>query len=538
LARVDEGRGKEILAAAGIKIPRGGSARSPEAARELAAGLGAECVVKALALVTGRAARGWVRFAADAGEAAGHAAELLAEPEVQAVRVEERLAIEREFFAAMLIDDRAGCPVAVFSSCGGSGIEEIAREHQESVVRRQVSVVDGLQPWMGREMAASVGLSGKQQVDIGALLSQLYAAFRAGDCRSLEINPVAWTADGRLVAADCHAAIDDYAVYRHPELGIEMAREIGHDPNELELIAWQVEKHDYRGTFFFIQLADAREGDNFVAFHGAGGGGSMMSMDALMKEGFAPANFCDTSGNPPASKVYRAAKVLLSMPGIAGYFASGSGVASQEQWQSAHGLIKAFREVGLKVPAVIRLGGNQEELAIERLERFCTDLGVPLEAYGKDDSARFCTERLRTLVDEHGKPAQAAESAPPAKPTPISAPEMPEDAYSFETFSGCLWIDQSKWTEDTAQAVVDSCPRKILRVVAGPSPGQQPAGTNNGPGQGPAPTHVELAITAEEAKKGKCIECLACELKAFELGTHNIRIDLPMPGPAGYGGAQ
>ncbi|HES58727.1 MAG TPA: succinyl-CoA synthetase subunit beta, partial [Firmicutes bacterium] len=91
MARVDEGRGKEILAAAGIKIPRGGGARTPEAARELAAGLRGPSVVKALALVTGRAARGWVRFAADADEAEMHATELLAEPEVKAVRVEERL---------------------------------------------------------------------------------------------------------------------------------------------------------------------------------------------------------------------------------------------------------------------------------------------------------------------------------------------------------------------------------------------------------------------------------------------------------------
>ncbi len=208
-----------------------------------------------------------------------------------------------------------------------------------------------------------------------------------------------WTTDAKLMAADCHATIDDYAVHRHPELGIRMAREIGHDPSERELLAYEVEKNDYRGTFYFIELADPRTGDNYVAFHGAGGGGSMMSMDALMKENFRPANFCDTSGNPPASKVYRAAKILLSQENIVGYFASGSGVASQEQSQSARGLIKAFRELGLAVPAVIRLGGNQEELACELLHKHCAELDAPLEAYGKDDSARFCAQRLRALVD-------------------------------------------------------------------------------------------------------------------------------------------
>ena len=81
-----------------------------------------------------------------------------------------------------------------------------------------------------------------------------------------------------------------------------------------------------------------------IGFHGAGGGGSMMSMDAVLAKGFKLANYCDTSGNPPASKVYRAAKIILSQPGLRGYFASGSGVASQEQYNSARGLVKAFAE--------------------------------------------------------------------------------------------------------------------------------------------------------------------------------------------------
>ena len=540
MARLDEHRGKILLKSVGIALPEGGSATSAEEARTLAEELGGACVVKALAQVTGRAARGWVKMASNSAEAALHAAKLLAEPEVHAVRVEEKLSIEAEYFAAVLVDDRAGQPVTVLSSRGGSGIEEIARKYPDSVVRRHIDVRWGVSPFMGRQMAASVGITGKAQVELGGFLEKLYKAFRDYDCRSLEVNPVAWTSDRGLVAADCHAAVDDYAVFRHPELGIKIARELGHEPNERELIAYQVEKADYRGTFFFIQLADATQGDNYVAFHGAGGGGSMMSMDALMKEGFQPANFCDTSGNPPASKVYRAAKILLKQPGIVGYYASGSGVASQEQWQSAHGLIKAFREEGLAVPAVIRLGGNMEEVAIERLNKFCADLAAPVEAYGKDDSARFCAERLRALVDAHQPKADAP------NPAPVSAPEMPEDAYNFATFSGRLWIDQTKWDQASAEAMVESCPRKILEIktggAGGPACGSE-AGTAACPtGSSMAsPIRVELSIDPAEARKGKCIECLACELKAFELGCHNVRIDLPLPDQDGYkteGGAK
>ncbi|MBN2083561.1 acetate--CoA ligase family protein [bacterium] len=510
MARLDEHRGKQLLDSVGIALPRGDRAETVTQARQLAEQLGGACVVKALAQVTGRAARGWVRLVDSADEAEQAARELLSEPEVPAVRVEEKLSIAREFFAAVLVDDRAGQPVIVFSSRGGSGIEEIAREHPEDVVRQPIDLRRDFTQPMAAELAGQVGIIGKTRDGLGELLHHLYWAWHRYDCRSLEINPIVETTDGRLIAADCHAAIDDYAVFRHPELNIRIAREIGHEPNELELIAYEVEKHDYRGTFYFIQLADPATAANFVAFHGAGGGGSMMSMDALMKEGFQPANFCDTSGNPPASKVYRAAKVLLSLPGIAGYFASGSGVASQEQWQSANGLVKAFRELGLSVPAVIRLGGNQEERAIETLNQFCAGLDAPVEAYGKDDSARFCAERLRKLVDEYQPPAEAS------APQPLSPADLPADAYRFKTFSGEIAIDQSRFTAETAQAVVACCPRQILKVGA------------------EAPARVELAISPEDARKGKCIECLACELKACELGLANIHIELPMPTKDGY----
>lgn len=547
LARLDEDRGKRLLAGAGIAIPDGGRAKDADSARVIAEKIGGACVIKALALVTGRAGRGWVRFAQNVDETVAVATELLSDPEVNAVRIEQKLDIEREFFAAMLVDDRAGVPVAVLSSRGGSGIEEIAKEHPDSVVRKLIDIRVGLPPSGGCEMAAQVGIVGEVQVAVGTLLSKLYGAFRNNDCRSLEINPVAWTTGGKLIAADCHAMIDDYAVFRQPQLGIAMARELGHEPSKLELVAYEVEKHDYRGTFYFIQLADATEGNNFVAFHGAGGGGSMMSMDALMKQGLEPANFCDTSGNPPASKVYRAAKILLNQPGIVGYFASGSGVASQEQWQSANGLIKAFRELGLNVPAVIRLGGNQEERAIELLTQFCSKLDAPVESYGKDDTACFCAERLKQMIGEYSAPDL------PSAPNPICPDSMPDNAYTFKTLTGTITIDQSKLNAETAQAIVDSCPRKILSIVAA-TPASPTMGRADGPVRhnsnqssdtavqptgeggdgaigGTPPLQVKLNIPPEDAAKGKCIECLACELKSCEVGAMAVRIDLPLPEP-------
>ena len=178
---------------------------------------------------------------------------------------------------------------------------------------------------------------------LGDSIRKLFSAARSVEARSLEINPLVLTKGGEFVAADCRLTIDDYAVARHPELKIEIAREFDHPPTELEQIAYAVEQNDHRGTFYFAQLATSAGADSkgLVGFHGAGGGGSMMSMDAIVNAGFTIANFTDTSGNPSASKVYRASRIILAQPDLVGYFGSGSGVASQEQYWSAYGLAKA-----------------------------------------------------------------------------------------------------------------------------------------------------------------------------------------------------
>src|SRR4029453_988546 len=117
---------------------------------------------------------------------------------------------------------------------------------------------------------------------------------------------------------------------------------------------------------------------------------------------FAIANFTDTSGNPSASKVYRAARIILAQPDLVGYFGSGSGVASQEQNWSASGLAKGFWELGLDVPAVIRLGGNTEDRAVDILHRISKLLRAPVEGYRKTDTPAFIATRLAELVANAG----------------------------------------------------------------------------------------------------------------------------------------
>jgi succinyl-CoA synthetase beta subunit len=273
-------------------------------------------------------------------------------------------------------------------------------------------------------------------------IRKLFTAARSVEARSLEINPLVLTKSGEFAAADCRITIDDYAVARHPELGIEIAREFDHPPTALERVAYAVEQNDHRGTFYFAQLATAAEKDSkgLVGFHGAGGGGSMMSMDAIVNAGFTIANFTDTSGNPSASKVYRAARIILSQPDLVGYFGSGSGVASQEQYWSAYGLAKAFWELHLDIPAVIRLGGNTEDRAVAILHRMSKLLRAPVEGYRKTDTPAMIAARLAELVGN-------AEIK--WKPRTPRAPNFVKNSSgtAFPVKNGRVWIDTAQWSQ-------------------------------------------------------------------------------------------
>src|SRR2546422_4583521 len=448
MARLHEYQGKAILAANGFKIPRGRAASTPDdalaAAKELVDGKkGSEVVIKIQAWTTGRAGIGGVAFAKKPADVRGHAARMLAmkvgQFPVDAVLVEEKIDIDREFFLSFAIDDAARAPIIIFAAGGGSGIEERAA----STRRIACDVSRGPEDSIVAEATASCGLSSTHATQLADSIRKLFTAARKVEARSLEINPLVLTKDGQFVAADCRITIDDYAVARHPELKIEIAREFDHPPTALERVAYAAEQSDHRGTFYFAQLATAaaKNSKGLVGFHGAGGGGSMMSMDAIVNAGFTIANFTDTSGNPSASKVYRASRIILAQPGLVGYFGSGSGVASQEQYWSAYGLAKAFWELDLNIPVVIRLGGNTEDRAVEILQRMAKLLGESIEGYRKTDAPATIAARFAELVAA-GKGTKWRPRAPRV-PTFIKDPAVT----TIPVKGGRVWIDTAQWPQ-------------------------------------------------------------------------------------------
>jgi succinyl-CoA synthetase beta subunit len=443
MARLHEYQGKAILAANGFKIPHGSAARTAEEAVAAAAKLGGEVVIKIQAWTTGRAGIGGVAFAKKPDEIRADATRMLSmkvgQFPVEAVLVEEKIDIDREFFLSFAFDDAARAPMIIFAAGGGSGIEERAA----SMRRIPCDVYRGPLDSTVNDAVASSGLSPQQATQLAESIRKLFDAARSVEARSLEINPLVLTKSGEFIAADCRITIDDYAVARHPELGIEIAREFDHPPTALERVAYAVEQNDHRGTFYFAQLATAAPNDSkgLVGFHGAGGGGSMMSMDAIVNAGFTIANFTDTSGNPSASKVYRAARIILAQPDLVGYFGSGSGVASQEQYWSAYGLAKAFWELDLDIPAVIRLGGNTEDRAVDILHRMSKLLRAPVEGYRKTDTPAMIATRFAELVDSAGGMKW--------KPRIPRAPHFIKDSsvVSLAVKSGSVWIDTEHWPQ-------------------------------------------------------------------------------------------
>src|SRR5205809_3489827 len=502
MARLHEYQGKAILAANGFKIPRGCSARTAEEAVAAAAKLGGEVVIKIQAWTSGRGGIGGVAFAKKTDEVHRHAEWMLSmkvgQFPVEAVLIEEKIDIDREFFLSFAIDDAARAPVVIFAAGGGSGIEERAT----STRRIPCDVKRGPLDSAVDEAVSSCGLSPAHARQLVESIRKLFGAALSVEARSLEINPLVLAKDGRFIAADCRIMIDDYAVARHPELGIEIAREFDHPPTGLERVAYAVEQNDHRGTFYFAQLATiaAQDSKGLVGFHGAGGGGSMMSMDAIVNAGFTIANFTDTSGDPSASKVYRAARIILAQPDLVGYFGSGSGVASQEQYWSAYGLAKAFWELDLDIPAVIRLGGNTEDRAVDILHRMSKLLRAPVEGYRKSDTPATIAARFAELVAE----AKDAKWKPRTPRAPKFAKQP--SAGMLAVKNGRVWIDTAHWPQ--IRLAVETHSGGLIVDCEG------------------APT---TSLSTEEFAT-KDSELLACDVECRLAGVEGFYLELDIPG--------
>jgi len=414
MARLHEHEGKAILKIAKVPIPRGEVAATPAEVKKIAEKMGKPVVVKAQIWAGGRGKAGGIKVADTPAEAEGVAGAILGAVikgiRVEKVLVEERLDIAKEYYAGIIVDSSKDvrAPVVIFSTEGGMDIESVP---EEKIARMNIDVLRGLRFYDALNLCVRAGVPSKVLPDVARIVAGLHWAFKEYGCRTAEINPMVVTKEGKVLASDCRMSIDDSSVCRHPELGIDVAREAATLPTELDKIAWQIEESDLRGTAYIAQMVEEIKEPGYIGYHGMGGGGAILGVDALNRVGLKIANYADTSGNPPASKVYRAAKVILSQKGIEGYMLGGFMVANQEQWHHAHGVVKALREEIPRrpgFPAVLLLCGNKEKESLEILREGTKDLPGRIEIYGSEKvyETEFLARRLLALIEEYRKDRQ------------------------------------------------------------------------------------------------------------------------------------
>jgi succinyl-CoA synthetase beta subunit len=381
--RLYEYQGKGLLARGGIATPEGRLARRPEDVIGAAQEIGYPVVIKTQVLTGKRGKAGGIRFASNEDEAR-QAAEALFQLTigglaVEQVWVERKLEIEQELYVSITADPTAPRPIAIFCAEGGMDIEETANTAPEKIGKLPINILKGLRSFEALDLVQSAAGSrrfpAKTAQALAAVLVQLYQVYRQFDGTLVEINPLVITPQG-VVAADARVDLDDDAVARHPELGLDSVEDTGaRPPTALEIAAGKIDEHDHRGTTHFVQIDPdgsfaARKGLVPIAFDCVGTGTSLTTMDELIPLGYFPVNFCDSSGNPTGSKLYRITKIILSQPHIQGYLFL-SCVSSQQLDHTARGIIAALEELypatGGKpnIPMVFEFRGSWDNVAID-----------------------------------------------------------------------------------------------------------------------------------------------------------------------------
>jgi succinyl-CoA synthetase beta subunit len=394
MARIYEHQGKELLAKAGVRIPEGKVVFTAEESMEVTERINKAVVIKAQVLATGRFKVGGIKFAETPKDAFDEASKVFSTKikgiPVRKVLIEEKLEIVHEYYAGIIIDSAANikAPVLIFSTEGGTEIEEVASRNPERVKKLVINPIDGLRQEDIRVLLTEMNIESERRDEMVRAIYGLYMVFHNYDARSAEMNPFVWTKDDKIYTVDCHIAVDDSSVFRHPELGITVPRDMEREPTELEKLAWlHIEDNDYRGVGYFAQMVtDYEKEEAYIGFHGIGGGASMLGAAALISRGLKIANYADTSGDPPGGKIYKVIKAIFSQP-ISAYILTGACLANQEQWYHAFALVKALTEE-LKdrpgFPVLILIAGNKETETIQIIKDGLKSLDIRLEIYGRD----------------------------------------------------------------------------------------------------------------------------------------------------------
>ena len=368
--KIHEYQAKQLLAAAGVKVPRNVVATTPD---EAAAGFtqlaGELAVVKSQIHAGGRGKGRFkeqpnqpgVVLVRSADTARENAEKMLGNTlvtiqtgdegkQVSVVLIEEGLKIAKELYVGVVVDRETGGPMLIASSEGGMNIEDVAHNTPEKIIHEAFDVEAGLLGYQARNVAYRLGLDGVAVRNAEKLLKQLCQFFIDKDCSMVEINPLVVTADGDLVVGDAKVTFDDNALFRHQDL-LPLRDLNEEEPNEVAAQKFGLS---------YVKL----EGNLGCLVNGAGL--AMSTMDIIKYHGGAPANFLDVGGGANVEQVTEAFRIILADPNVKGILVNiFGGIMKCDTIVTA--LLSAYDTIGIKVPLVVRLEGTNVELARKML---------------------------------------------------------------------------------------------------------------------------------------------------------------------------
>ncbi len=360
--KIHEYQAKKILSQYGVQIPRGDVAETPAKVREIAERIGTRVVLKAQIHAGGRGKGGGIKLAANPDEAERLSQQMIGMtlvthqtgPEgkkVKTLLVEEALDIAKELYIGIVIDRANESPVVMASTEGGVEIEKVAAEHPELIFKEWVDPSAGFQSFQARKLAFKLGLSGETHKQAIKFITSLYKAFQASDASLAEINPLLVTKQGNVLALDAKMNFDDNAVPRHPD--IQAMRDLyEEEPLEVEASKYNLN---------YIKL------DGNVGCMVNGAGLAMATMDIIKYSGGMPANFLDVGGGVTEEAVTNAFKILVADKDVkAALINIFGGIVRCDM--IAGGIVKAAKELGTKIPIVVRLEGTNVDLGKKILE--------------------------------------------------------------------------------------------------------------------------------------------------------------------------
>jgi len=384
---IHEYQAKAVLAEFGVPVPKGIPAMSVEEAVKAAEQLGGPVwVVKAQIHAGGRGKAGGVKVVKSIEDVRKEAERMLGltlvthqtgpqGKQVNRLYIEEGSSIGRELYLSALLDRAKSRIAFIVSTEGGMDIEEVAHKTPEKILTFHVDPAAGYSPYIGRNIAYALKLEGDQVKQCVSLVEKLYTAFLAKDMSQLEINPLIVTGEGNLLCLDAKVNFDDNGLFRHKDIQA-LRDETEEDPKELEAAQYDL---------------------NYVALDGTigcmvnGAGLAMATMDIIKLYGAEPANFLDVGGGATTEKVTAAFKIITADPNVKGILVNIFGGIMKCD-VIAEGVIAAVKEVGLKVPLVVRLEGTNVELGKKILNE--SGLNV-ISADDLDDAAQKIVKAVK-----------------------------------------------------------------------------------------------------------------------------------------------